>query len=180
MKEILSHIESADDFRVNSFISILEMMLSDKPNAQGMLNVRRNRDVAQGTGALLSPNDWALGGQYTASTVLTMYKVTGKKGWGGQELWVPNIKLPSDTKGSKNRCHRLGWWLWCLYPERTHSQCKQCRRIYNGDFCIAKCLLGECPKPLKSAFSMQAAPPCGILLRMSIGTSYEKSGSFLA
>lgn len=76
-------------------ISILEMMLSEKPNAQGMLIVRRNRDVAQGTGALLSPNDWALGGQHTASTVLTMYKVTGKKGWGGQELWVPNIKLPN-------------------------------------------------------------------------------------
>lgn len=73
MKEILSHIESDDDFRVTSFISILAMMLSEKPNAQGMLIVRRHRDVAQGTGALLSPNDWALGGQYTASTVLTMY-----------------------------------------------------------------------------------------------------------
>ena len=82
MKEILSHIESDDDFRVTAFISILEMTLSEKPNAQGILIVRRNRDVAQGTGALLSPNDWAL--------------VTGKKGWGGQELWVPNIKLPND------------------------------------------------------------------------------------
>ena len=96
MKEILLHITSEDDFRVASFISIVEMMLSEKPNAQGILIVRRNRDVAQGTGALLSPNDWALGGQYTASAVLTMYKVTGRKGWGGQELWVPNIKLPSD------------------------------------------------------------------------------------
>lgn len=96
MKEIRLHITSEDDFRVASFISIIEMMLSEKPNAQGILIVRRNRDVAQGTGALLSPNDWALGGQYTASAVLTMYKVTGRKGWGGQELWVPNIKLPSD------------------------------------------------------------------------------------
>ena len=96
MKEILLHITSEDDFRVASFISIIEMMLSEKPNAQEILIVRRNRDVAQGTGALLSPNDWALGGQYTASAVLTMYKVTGRKGWGGQELWVPNIKLPSD------------------------------------------------------------------------------------
>lgn len=96
MKEILLHITSEDNFRVASFISIIEMMLSEKPNAQGILIVRRNRDVAQGTGALLSPNDWALGGQYTASAVLTMYKVTGRKGWGGQELWVPNIKLPSD------------------------------------------------------------------------------------
>lgn len=61
MKEILLHITSEDDFRVASFISIIEMMLSEKPNAQGILIVRRNRDVAQGTGALLSPNDWALG-----------------------------------------------------------------------------------------------------------------------
>nr|HRM20251.1 hypothetical protein [Trichococcus flocculiformis] len=36
MKEILSHIESDDDFRVTAFISILEMMLSEKPNAQGL------------------------------------------------------------------------------------------------------------------------------------------------
>ena len=49
MKEILLHITSEDDFRVASFISIIEMMLSEKPNAQGILIVRRNRDVAQGT-----------------------------------------------------------------------------------------------------------------------------------
>lgn len=91
MKEILSHIESDDDFRVTAFISILEMMLSEKPNAQGMLIVRRNRDVTQGTGALLSPNDWALGGQYTASTVLTMYKVTGKKAGADRNCGFPTL-----------------------------------------------------------------------------------------
>lgn len=31
------------------------------------------------------------------SVVLTMYQVTGNKGWGGQQLWVPNIKLPNDV-----------------------------------------------------------------------------------
>lgn len=30
------------------------------------------------------------------ATVLTMYKVTGRKGWNGQQIWIPNIKLPSD------------------------------------------------------------------------------------
>ena len=91
MKEILSHIESDDDFRVTAFISILEMTLSEKPNAQGILIVRRNRDVAQGTGALLSPNDWALGGQYTTSTVLTMYKVTGKKAGADRSCGFPTL-----------------------------------------------------------------------------------------
>ena len=72
-------------------------MLAEKPAAQGMLIVRRNRDVAKGTGALLSPNDWALGASYQDQVVLTMYKVTGRKGWGNRELWIPNIKLPSNT-----------------------------------------------------------------------------------
>ena len=72
------------------------MMLADKPVAQGILIVRRNRDVAQGTGALLSPNDWSLGASFADKAVLTVYKVTGRKGWGGKQLWVPNIKFPSD------------------------------------------------------------------------------------
>ena len=27
---------------------------------------------------------------------VTVYQVTGNKGWGGRPLWVPNIKLPGD------------------------------------------------------------------------------------
>lgn len=96
MKEIFSHIISAEDFDVSSFISVLDAMLSEKPSAQGILIVRRNRDIAKGTGALLSPNDWSLGNSFTDCVVLTMYKVTGRKGWAGRELWIPNIKLPSN------------------------------------------------------------------------------------
>lgn len=97
MKEIFNHISSGDDFNIRSFVSVLDTMLAEKPTAQGTLIVRRNRDVAQGTGALLSPNDWSLGGSFTDQVVLTMYKVTGRKGWGGKELWVPNIKLPNNV-----------------------------------------------------------------------------------
>ena len=97
MREILKHISSADDFSVQAFSDVLNTMLSDKPTAQGYLIVRRNRDVAKGTGALLSPNDWSLGSTYTEQTVLTMYKVTGNKGWNGRKLWIPNIKLPSGV-----------------------------------------------------------------------------------
>ena len=60
MKEIFSRITSDDDFDISSFVSVLDTMLADKPSAQGILIVRRNRDVAKGTGALLSPNDWTL------------------------------------------------------------------------------------------------------------------------
>ena len=97
MKEVFSHITSADDFIVSSFVSVLDTMLAEKPSVQGILIVRRNRDVAKGTGALLSPNDWSLGGSFPDKVVLTMYKVTGRKGWDGRELWVPNIKLPDNV-----------------------------------------------------------------------------------
>ena len=96
MKEIFSHVTSDEDFDIKSFVSVLDTILAEQPAAQGILIVRRGRDVAKGTGALLSPNDWNLGASFTDQVVLTMYKVTGRKGWNGRELWVPNIKLPSN------------------------------------------------------------------------------------
>lgn len=96
MKEIFNHVTSDEDFDIKSFVSVLDTILAEKPSAQGILIVRRGRDVAKGTGALLSPNDWSLGGSFTNQVVLTMYKVTGRKGWDGRELWVPNIKLPHN------------------------------------------------------------------------------------
>ncbi len=97
IQKILSYIIPSPDFRLEVFQSILESLLADNPMAQGILIVRRARDIAQGTGAMLSPNDWKLGARFTEQTVLTMYQVTGSKGWGGKQLWIPNIKLPSNT-----------------------------------------------------------------------------------
>lgn len=96
IKEILSHIVPSPDFKLKAFLSVIDTILSDWPAGQGILVVRRNRDVSQGTGALLSPNDWQLSNSFTSKVVLTMYQVTGKKGWGGRPLWVPNIKLPNE------------------------------------------------------------------------------------
>ena len=97
IKEILSHIIASPDFKLNAFLSVIDTILSEQPTGQGILIVRRERNVAQGTGALLSPNDWKLGGTFLNNVVLTMYQITGTKGWGGKTLWVPNIKLPHDT-----------------------------------------------------------------------------------
>lgn len=96
MKEILSHITSSDDFKLTSFQSILDMILAEQPTSQGILIVRRNRDITQGTGAILSSDDWHLGASFINKTVLTMYQVTGTKGWNKQPLWIPNIKLPDN------------------------------------------------------------------------------------
>jgi len=97
IREVLNHIVPSPDFKLSAFISVIDTMLAEQPTGQGVIIVRRNRDVAQGTGALLSPNDWKLGGQFSSRVVLTMYQVTGNKGWGGRPLWVPNIKLPDGA-----------------------------------------------------------------------------------
>jgi len=97
IKELLSHIIPSPDFKLAAFQSVIDTILSEMPAGQGILIVRRERNVAQGTGALLSPNDWQLGGTFLDKVILTMYQVTGSKGWGGQPIWVPNIKLPHDT-----------------------------------------------------------------------------------
>lgn len=96
IKEILKHIVPSSDFKMDAFISVIDSILAEQPTMQGILIVRRERDVAQGTGALLSPNDWQLGKNFPSKLVLTMYQVTGKKGWHGKKLWVPNIKLPGN------------------------------------------------------------------------------------
>ena len=76
------------------FLGFIDSLLADNSLAQGKLIVRRNRDITKGTGTLLSPNDRKLGDNITDRVVLTMYKVTGDKGWNGEQIWIPNIKLP--------------------------------------------------------------------------------------
>lgn len=86
-----------DDWSVKAFIGFVNTFIADNPLAQGMLIIRRSRDISKGTGTMLSPNDRALGDSFNDTVVLTMYKVTGNKGWNGQQLWIPNIKLPGEV-----------------------------------------------------------------------------------
>jgi len=94
MLEIFNHIASDSDFDVNMYMSFINSLLAERPAVQGILIVRRNRNIAKGTGALLSPNDWNLGASFKNKVVLTLYKVTGEKGWNNKKLWIPNIKFP--------------------------------------------------------------------------------------
>lgn len=92
--KILSHIVPSDDFHQAAFESMIKARLAENPSEQGILIVRRDREITQGTGSLLSPNDRALGEQFNNKIVLTMYKITGEHGWKHNKIWVPNIKLP--------------------------------------------------------------------------------------
>ena len=87
-------VSESDDWKPGNFISVLQTILAENPSAQGKLIVRRDRDIGRETGTLLSPNDRAIGKAITDFPVLTMYKVTGSKGWNGRKIWIPNIKLP--------------------------------------------------------------------------------------
>lgn len=92
--EIFKHIISDSDFDVKMYMSFINSLLAEKPAVQGILIVRRDRNIAKGTGAMLSPNDWTLGASFKDKVVLTIYKVTGEKGWNGKKIWIPNIRFP--------------------------------------------------------------------------------------
>lgn len=68
---ILDLLDSeTEDWNAKVFKGFINSMLAENPSAQGKLIVRRNRDIAKGTGTLLSPNDRKLGDEYEEEVVL--------------------------------------------------------------------------------------------------------------
>lgn len=97
---ILAHVGSnfREDFDSRNYCDCIIALAKKRPKIKFKLIVRYNRNIAKGTGTLLSPNDRALGNKYTNDVVLTLYRVNGDslKGWNGNPLWVPNIKFPNN------------------------------------------------------------------------------------
>lgn len=93
---ILELIKTEKSFNMSAYISMMKALLVEDPLAKGKILVRRDRDVVHAGRALLSQNDWEMTNKYKNEFVLTMYQVIGskEKGWGGNPVWVPNIKLP--------------------------------------------------------------------------------------
>lgn len=90
--------ETIEDFDTSKFISCLQGLRAKRPQIKCKLIVRLERDIAKGTGTMLSPNDRILGDSFKNEIVLTMYRVVGnkEKGWDGKPIWMPNIKFPND------------------------------------------------------------------------------------
>ena len=99
MVKLLEQMDSeVEDWNAKAFIGFINTFIAENPSIQGKLIVRRNRDIGKGTGTLLSPTDRKIGDGFKEEVVLTVYKITGNvsKGWDGQPIWIPNIKLPGD------------------------------------------------------------------------------------
>ena len=90
--------ETLEDFNTYKYIACLQGLKTKRPQLKCKLIVRLDRDIAKGTGTLLSPNDRMLGDSFNNEVVLTMYRIVGSKnkGWEGLPLWIPNIKFPTD------------------------------------------------------------------------------------
>ncbi len=88
--------ESKDDWSNEAFINCIEALKNSGAEDKTFLIVRRNRSISKNTGTLLSPDDRSEGESITNYTVLTLYRINGEieKGWDGNPLWIPNIKLP--------------------------------------------------------------------------------------
>ncbi|WP_297642537.1 Z1 domain-containing protein [uncultured Gardnerella sp.] len=98
IKKIIQQTGSEEnDWNESVFEGFINTFIAENSLSQGALIVRRNRDIGKGTGTLLSPNDRAIGDSIKDRVVLTMYKVTGSKGWNNQKIWIPNIKLPGNV-----------------------------------------------------------------------------------
>lgn len=98
--QLLNNVGSIyrEDFDSETYKNCIRALSQKRPKIKYQLIIRVNRDIAKGTGTLLSPNDRLLGDNYPNDVVLTLYRVNGdvSKGWNGSPLWVPNIKFPSD------------------------------------------------------------------------------------
>lgn len=93
--ELIDSDEDADGQDLDLYLRCLKALKS-AGHQKCYLIVRTDRDIAKGTGSLLSPNDRQKGSTITDKTVLTLYRVNGQieKKWNGFPLWVPNIKFP--------------------------------------------------------------------------------------
>lgn len=96
---LLSKIEDdkINNWSVNSYIAALRALSSQKGfDDRVALIIRRNRNIGNKTGTMLSPDDRKLGTAIEDRSVITLYRNIGDpdKGWDGAPFWMPNLKLP--------------------------------------------------------------------------------------
>ena len=89
-------VNDGDDWDSKSFEGFINSILAENPLAQARLIVRRNRDVAKGTGTLLSENDRKLGDTFSEITVLTMYAIRRSQNLsdGSHLIAIPYVTNP--------------------------------------------------------------------------------------
>ena len=98
--EILNLMDSEQPEEWNSkgFKACVKMLAETHKTEKGIIIIRKDRKISKGTGTLLSESDRKLGDKFKDRLTLTLYKITGEKklGWNDIPLWVPNIKFPES------------------------------------------------------------------------------------
>lgn len=97
--DILSKIrdDKINNWNISSYISALRSLSSEKGfDDKIILIIRRDRNIGNKTGTMLSPDDRKLGSSIDNKSVITLYRNVGDsdKGWDGSPFWMPNLKLP--------------------------------------------------------------------------------------
>lgn len=88
--------ENSVDWSNVIFKNCVEALKHSGAENRAYLLIRRGRNIAKGTGTMLSPDDRKLGDSIKDFPVLTLYRLEGsiEKGWEGLPFWIPNIKMP--------------------------------------------------------------------------------------
>lgn len=89
---------NSNDWDKEKFIKSIEALKSKRPGFQVCVLIKEKRKLAKGTGTMLSEDDRRLSNKYPNDLFLVLYKVVGdvRKGWCGNDFWLPNIKLPHN------------------------------------------------------------------------------------
>ena len=99
--DLLEKLESENksDWNHKAYTNCVKALKAENKEANGIIIVRKGRDIKKAPRTMLSPDDRALGGKFNDKTVLTLYRIKGvgkEKGWESDSgpRWMPNIKLP--------------------------------------------------------------------------------------
>ena len=86
----------SDDWDKEKFVTSIQALQTQRPSFKNYVLIKKGRKIARATGTMLSEDDRKLGDKYPNELFLTLYLVVGdeKKGWKGEDFWLPNIKLP--------------------------------------------------------------------------------------
>ena len=102
--DLLERLESEkkSDWNNKAYINCVKSLQSNKTKYNGIVIVRKDRDIRKSPRTMLSEDDRLLGRKFSKSVVLTVYRIRGEgenKGWSDDPgpRWMPNIRLPLST-----------------------------------------------------------------------------------
>lgn len=99
--DLLARLEShsKQDWDKEAYINCVKALSANEKITDGILIVKRDRDIRRAPTTMLSPTDRAIGKKFPNKVVLTLYRIKGEgeaKGWTDDSgaRWMPNIKFP--------------------------------------------------------------------------------------